>query len=61
MDREAKGQLRQQRKTRTAKRTTTGDQVIQDRSGPPTWQDALLLGVEERLHCQWSGYPSFRN
>jgi len=45
MDREAKGQLRQQRKTRTAKRTTTGDQVIQDRSGPPTWQDSLLLGV----------------
>jgi transposase len=47
-DREAKGQLLQQQKTQTAKRTTTGDQVIQDRSGPPTWQDAFLFSVEER-------------
>jgi hypothetical protein len=45
VDREAKGQLRQQKKTRTAKRATSGAQVIQDRSGPPTWQDAFLLGV----------------
>jgi hypothetical protein len=45
MDREAKGQLQKRQKTRTAKRKNSGDQVIQDRSGPPTKQDAHLLSV----------------
>jgi IS605 OrfB family transposase len=36
--------------TKTAKprRTTAGDQATQDRSGPPTTQDTLLLGDQER-------------
>jgi hypothetical protein len=45
VDREAQGLLHPQRKTRTAKRTTTGEQVAQDRSGPPARQDSVLLGV----------------
>lgn len=55
---ETKGQLHQQQKTRTGNRTTTGDQVIQDRSGSPTKKDALLLGVEERY--RWSGREKLR-
>ncbi len=33
------------RKTRPAERTSQGDQATQHRSGPPTKQDSLLLGV----------------
>ena len=35
VEREAQGQLHTQHKTRSAKRTITGDQVAEDRSGPP--------------------------
>ncbi len=48
VDREAKGQLLPQQKTRLAERTTTGDQVVQDRPWPPTKQDLLLFSVWER-------------
>jgi hypothetical protein len=36
-------------KTATPRRTTAGDQATQDRSGPPTRQDPLPPGDEERL------------
>ena len=35
-------------KTGRPRRTTAGDQATQDRSGPPTRQDSLLLGDQER-------------
>lgn len=43
VEREARGQLQPQRKTRMAKRTTTGDQVAKDRSRPPAGQYSVLL------------------
>jgi hypothetical protein len=45
VDREARGQLHQQRKTRMAERTPADDQVAEDRSGPPAVQDSVLLSV----------------
>jgi hypothetical protein len=45
VDREADGLLHPQRKTRSAKRTTTGDQVAEDRSWPSAGQDSVLLSV----------------
>ncbi len=43
--REARGQPHPWRKTRPADRPPPGGQVAQDRSGPPTGQDSLLLSV----------------
>ena len=45
VDREARGQLQPQRKTRPAERATAGDQVAEDRSRPPTGQDPVLLSA----------------
>jgi hypothetical protein len=45
VNREARGQLQVQRKTQRAKRSTTGDQVVEDRSRPPTTQDSVPLRV----------------
>jgi hypothetical protein len=40
---EARGLPHQRRKTQPARRTRAGTQVAQDRSGPPTEQDSVLL------------------
>ena len=45
VDRVARGQLQQQRKTRPAERRATGDQVAEDRSWPPAGHDSVLLSV----------------
>lgn len=44
-DRKARGQPHQGWKTRPARRASPGDQATQDRSGPSTKQDSLLLSV----------------
>jgi IS605 OrfB family transposase len=43
--RTARGQPQRRHKTQPAKRTTSGDQVTQDRSGPPTGRDSVPLSV----------------
>jgi hypothetical protein len=42
---EARGRPHQRRKTQTADGHPVGDQAAQDRSGPPTGQDSLMLSV----------------
>ena len=44
-DPETRGRPQQRRRTRRADGNPPGDQVAQDRSGPPTGQDSVLLGV----------------
>jgi hypothetical protein len=44
-DRNARGQPHPWQKTRPAERASPGNQAAQDRSGPPTGQDSLLLSV----------------
>ena len=44
-DPKARGRLQQRRRTRRAEGNPAGDQVGQDRSGPPAGQDLVLLSV----------------
>jgi IS605 OrfB family transposase len=46
--RQARGQPQRWQKTRPAERPPSGDQVVQDRSGPPTRRDSVPLSVQER-------------
>jgi hypothetical protein len=45
VDRTTRGHPNSEDKTRPARRPSPGDQAAQDRSGPPTGQDSLLLSV----------------
>ena len=44
-DPKARGRPQQRRRTQPADGNLPGDQAAQDRSGPPTGQDSLLLSV----------------